>query len=161
MSGQIQIQEATPADTPAIHALWTAYRDSLAGSPGYDGFAQDLADIPGKYARPQGRLILATLDGLLVGTVALRPLNAEDCEAKRLYLTDAARGRGLGRALMQRIIDEARAAGYKRILGDTQPDMTLALALYERMGFRRTSAYPGAQEGMIYIEYDLTADPNP
>jgi GNAT superfamily N-acetyltransferase len=99
--------------------------------------------------------LIALVDGRVAGAVAFRPLSTEVCEAKRLYVPPEYRGRGLAKILMDRMIEEARAVGYRRLVGDTMPVMTTALAMYDRMGFRRTGPYPGSSEGAIYIEYAL------
>ncbi|MGB8844362.1 MAG: GNAT family N-acetyltransferase, partial [Terracidiphilus sp.] len=101
--------------------------------------------LPGAYAPPGGRLALATSGGQLAGCIALRRVDADHAEAKRLYVRPAFRGLGLGRALMEWVMAEARAAGYAEIVGDTMPVMRDALALYERMGFDRTGAGLKAQ----------------
>ena len=89
------------------------------------------------------------------GAVAFRNLDGETCEAKRLYVAAQHRGLGIARALMARVIQEARAAGYRLMVGDTMPVMKQALAMYDRMGFRRVDGFPGSTEGAICIEYTL------
>ncbi len=97
-----------------------------------------MAGLPGAYAPPDGRLAMAFVDGQPAGCVALRRVDAERAEAKRLYTRPAFRGIGLGRALMEWAMAEARVAGYCELVGDTMPAMRDALALYDRMGFERT-----------------------
>jgi GNAT superfamily N-acetyltransferase len=152
--------EVIPATTSehldAVRSLWTTYWNELGFTPCFQGFERELADLPGKYAPPAGRLLIGIIDGRIGGAVAFRPsLVADACEAKRLYVPAEFRGRGLAKILMERLFQEARAAGYRRIVGDTMPAMTLALAMYDRMGFNRTGPYPGSTDGAVYIEYQL------
>jgi putative acetyltransferase len=102
-----------------------------------------LAELPGKYAPRSGCLLIAMIDGVAGGAVAFRRLEDEASEAKRLYVSVDFLCRGVARLLMNRLIEEARAAGYLRIAGDTMPDMATALAMYDRMGFCRIGSYPG------------------
>ena len=122
----------------SVRALLQEYWDSFGFTPCFQNFGEELAGLPGAYASPDGRLALATIDGQPAGCIALRRVDALHAEAKRLYVHPAFRGRGLGRALLQWVMDEARAAGYSEIAGDTMPAMRDALALYDRMGFQRT-----------------------
>ena len=151
------VEAASPRHFQAIRELWTAYWDDLGFTPCFQGFESELASLPGRYAPPSGRLLLALEGDQPAGAVAFRALDLTTCEAKRLYVARAFRGRGIGDALMHRLFDEARAAGYSRIVGDTMPVMATALAMYDRLGFRRIDGYPGATEGAIAIEYDLGA----
>ena len=149
------IQARTSEHLDAVRALWSAYWNELGFTPCFQGFEQELAQLPGKYAPPSGRLLVAVVNGRVGGAIAFRKLDDETCEAKRLYVAAEHRGLRIGRLLMDRLIDEARAAGYQRIVGDTMPVMTIALAMYDGMGFRRTGPYPGSSEGAICIEYVL------
>ena len=125
------------------------WRESFGFTPCFQGFAEDVAALPGAYVPPAGRLALGRVDGALAGCVALRRLDETRCEAKRLYVRAAHRSTGLGRALLEWLLTEARAAGYREIYADTMPVMERALAMYERHGFSRTEPYlaqpsPGA-----------------
>jgi GNAT superfamily N-acetyltransferase len=124
----------------SVRALLAEYWDSFGFTPCFQNFGDEVAGLPGAYAPPGGRLALATIDGQPAGCIALRRVDAGRAEAKRLYVRPAFRGRGLGRALMEWAIAEARAAGYREIVGDTMPEMHNALAMYDRMGFERTGA---------------------
>jgi putative acetyltransferase len=126
-----------------VHArkLFQDYWQSFDFTPCFQSFAEELANLPGAYVPPDGRLALAWVDDAPAGCVALRRHDARRAEAKRLYVRPAFRGRGIGSALLQWVIAEARAAGYAEIVGDTMPVMTDALALYDRMGFERTEPY--------------------
>ncbi len=129
----------------AVRTLLEEYWNSFGFTPCFQNFGDELAGLPGAYAPPGGRLALATSGGQLAGCIALRRVDADHAEAKRLYVRPAFRGLGLGRALMEWVMAEARAAGYAEIVGDTMPVMRDALALYERMGFDRTGAGLKAQ----------------
>ena len=146
---QIQPAESTEA-LAAVRALLEEYWNSFGFTPCFQNFGEELAGLPGAYAPPGGRLAFATVDdqstrGQSAGCIALRRVDADHAEAKRLYVRPAFRGHGLGRALMEWVMIEARAAGYREIVGDTMPVMRDALALYERMGFERTGTAPPVQ----------------
>ena len=144
---------ATTADEIAIAAaLFREYAASLGVDLSFQRFEEELASLPGDYAPPHGRLLLA---GEL-GCVALRPFEGEICEMKRLYVRPAARGTGLGRALVQRVIDEACAIGYRRMRLDTLPSMIEAAAMYRAFGFREIEAYRfNPVEGTKCFELEL------
>ena len=144
MATQFHIRPVrTPDDLAATAALFQAYAASLPVDLGYQDFDAELATLPGKYAPPDGELLLARDgDGAALGCVGLRPLASEGgCEMKRLYLTPAARGLGLGRALTDAVIDAARRLDYRDLRLDTLPTMTTAIGLCEQMGFQRIAPY--------------------
>ena len=147
---------ATAEHVHAVRQLFEEYWNSFGFTPCFQNFAGELATLPGKYVPPRGRLAIALASGTPAGCVALRPLDAARCEAKRLYVRPGFRGQGIGRALLDWVIAEARAAGYVEMLGDTMPVMDRALAMYDRMGFERTGPY-GSQPtaGAIYIRLAL------
>jgi len=152
----IEIVHATTAEhIAAVRELWNSYWSEHGFTPCFQNFDREMADLPGKYAPPTGRLLVAIVDGKVAGAVAFRGLDADTCEAKRLYVAAPFRGSGIARPLMERIVAEARSAGYKRMVGDTMPVMKQALAMYDRMGFRRIDGYPGSTAGAICIEYKL------
>ncbi|HET6157266.1 MAG TPA: GNAT family N-acetyltransferase [Dongiaceae bacterium] len=101
----------------------------------------ELADLPGKYAPPEGSLLIAYHDGRPAGCVALRDLGDGACEMKRMFVPTAFRGLGIGRALADRIIADARTAGYRLMRLDTSNRQGEAMRLYERSGFRRIAPY--------------------
>src|ERR1700761_5518527 len=127
--------------TAVIQTLWREYWESLALPADFQNFAAELSTLPGVYAPPRGRLLLALLDGAPAGTAAFRPLTAHSCEAKRLYVRPRYRGQGAGRALLERLITEARAAGYHEMFGDTLKSMKSALLMYTQLGFSEVPPY--------------------
>lgn len=136
------------ADDEAIKALMREYAESLGFSLAYQDFETELADFPGKYAPPEGALLLATVGGEAAGTVALRKLDATVCEMKRLYVKPAFRGRrtpdgrSIGRALAEDIVAVGRERGYRRLRLDTiGGKMLQALSLYRSMGFVEIPPY--------------------
>ncbi len=146
---------------PALRQLLEEYQQGLGISLCFQGFDQELAQLPGSYAPPQGRLYLARLGPQAVGCVALRPLDAQTAEMKRLYLQPAVQGQGLGRILAERVIEDARQLGYAQMLLDTLPMMQSAQALYAKLGFRSTQAYVfNPIEGVRYMALGLR-DPAP
>jgi ribosomal protein S18 acetylase RimI-like enzyme len=131
------------ADLDAVKLLFTAYASALGIDLSYQGFEEELAGLPGKYAAPSGALLIArAMDGEPLGCVALRPLDdAGHCEMKRLYVSPRARGLGLGKALIDAVIAEAIRIGYREMRLDTLPTMGEAIALYRKAGFQPTDPY--------------------
>ena len=150
-------QAESPAQIAQIRQLFLEYGNSLGFSLCFQSFDKELAGLPGDYAPPSGRLLLAECDGQAVGCVALHALEPGICEMKRLYLRPAYRGHRRGRLLAETIISEAKAIGYKRMRLDTvEPVMKDAVAMYRRLGFREIAPYrPNPQAGTLYMELDL------
>jgi ribosomal protein S18 acetylase RimI-like enzyme len=147
---------ALPSDVSVVRALFREYADSLGIDLGFQDFEAELASLPGKYAPPRGRLLLAWSAGEAAGCVALRPIDGERCEMKRLYVRPRARARHLGRELAERICAEARDAGYRRMCLDTLPSMSEALRLYARLGFLPIEPYVfNPIEGAIFLGREL------
>ena len=138
----IDIVRATSAEQIATaRMLFKEYEASLGIELTFQGFAREVAELPGAYAPPAGRLFLATDGTEPAGCVALRPLGDGVCEMKRLYVRPTARGTRLGRRLTETVIREARAIGYTRMRLDTLPSMKEAFALYKTIGFREIPPY--------------------
>ena len=149
-----------PAEIAATRALFQAYANSLHVDLDFQGFAQELADLPGDYAAPRGSLLLAEVDGSIAGCCALRPLDNCDypnaSEMKRLFVLPAFRGFGLGRQLVEAILDAARQAGYSCVLLDTLDDMESARALYAELGFEEIAPYyHNPIAGAHYLKVDI------
>jgi len=137
--------------------LFQEYAQSLGFSLCFQNFDKELAGLPGDYSPPEGRLLLAECEGQLAGCVALHALKPGICEMKRLYLRPQFRGHGLGRALAQRIIAEARQVGYQRMRLDTvEPVMKDAVAMYRKLGFEEIAPYcANPIVGALYLELQL------
>jgi GNAT superfamily N-acetyltransferase len=134
-------QATTPEQIGAIRELFQEYADGLRVDLCFQGFTVEMATLPGLYAPPRGRLLLAMgVDGP-AGCVALRPIDETVCEMKRLFVRAAFQGHGLGRILAREVISEARSIGYATMRLDTLPAMHSAIRLYESLGFVRRSAY--------------------
>jgi GNAT superfamily N-acetyltransferase len=133
----------TPADLAAATELFRGYAASLPVDLGYQDFGAELAGLPGKYAPPAGALLIARdAGGEPLGCVGLRPLPETGCcEMKRLFLLPAARGLGLGRAMSEAVIVEARRRGYRELRLDTLPTMAAAIGLYAQLGFEPIAPY--------------------
>ena len=139
-----------------VRGLFEEYWASFGFTACFQNFGAEVAALPGDYAAPGGRLAMALVDGEPAACIALRRFDAQRCEAKRLYVRPKFRGRGLGRALMEWLIAEARAAGYEEMVGDTMPVMAQALEMYDRMGFERTGPYSDKPtEGAVYLRMRL------
>jgi putative acetyltransferase len=150
-------QAESPQQIAQARQLFLEYAQSLGFSLCFQNFEKELAELPGDYAPPRGRLLLAEYEGQLAGCVGLHPLQAEICEMKRLYLRLQFRGKGLGRSLAEQIIAEARQVGYKRIRLDTvEPFMKDAVAMYRKLGFREIDPYcNNPVPGAMYMELEL------
>jgi len=153
----ISIKEATTADALLqARTLFKEYQAALGVDLGFQDFENELANLPGQYAAPGGRLLLASADSRVAGCVALRPLSGDACEMKRLFVRPAFRAHGVGRMLAERIIAEARSIGYRRMCLDTLPSMGRAQQLYEVLGFREIEAYRyNPIAGTKYLGLDL------
>jgi ribosomal protein S18 acetylase RimI-like enzyme len=153
----VSIRAASAADIATVRELFLDYANSLGFSLCFQSFDKELAGLPGDYAPPEGRLLLAEVGTEVAGCVALHKLQDGICEMKRLYVRPVYRGCGAGRALVDAIIAEARAAGYRRMRLDTVVGvMDDAIALYRRLGFREIAPYrENPVPGAIYLELEL------
>ena len=153
----VEITDAyDPAAIEAVRALFEEYQQKLGVDLSFQGFVTELETLPGEYAPPSGRLLLARVDGTIVGCVAMRPLTSETCEMKRLYVRPQSRAGGVGRQLAERVIAEARAIGYRHMYLDTLPQMTGAQRLYESLRFKDIPAYRhNPIEGTRFLGLDL------
>jgi ribosomal protein S18 acetylase RimI-like enzyme len=151
------IQAQSPEDIAHARELFKEYEAWLEVDLCFQSFEKELAELPGKYAPPDGRLLLAIDNGKVAGCAALRKIGDGICEIKRLFLRPGFRGQGLGRRLAQAIIQEAKQIGYERMRLDTlPPKMNDAIALYRSLGFKEIDSYydnpvPGAK----FMELDL------
>jgi GNAT superfamily N-acetyltransferase len=144
----------SPADLDAIRVLFRAYAASLPVDLGYQGFEDELAALPGVYASPEGLLLLARApDGSPLGCGAFRAMKAgEGCEMKRVYIAPSARGLGLGIAIVEALMAQARQAGYRTIALDTLPSMIEAHRLYAKLGFMPiTPYYDTPVDGTVFL----------
>jgi GNAT superfamily N-acetyltransferase len=129
------------ADAGAVRDLFLAYGESQGFNTCFAGLDQELTTLPGDYAPPRGCLLLARQGGEPAGCVGVRPLDAADCEMKRLFVRADYRGAGLGRKLAETAMERARRMGYRRICLDTLPTMLEARALYASLGFTPCAPY--------------------
>jgi putative acetyltransferase len=151
------VQVESPAQVAQARELFQEYEKSLGVNLCFQNFEKELAGLPGHYAPPDGRLLLAEYEAQLAGCVALHKWETGICEMKRLYLRPAFRGKGLGRALAETIIAEAREIGYQRMRLDTiEPIMKDAVEMYRKLGFREIAPYrPNPIAGATYMELQL------
>ncbi len=145
-----------PADLSIARRLFREYADSLDIDLCFQDFDTELANLPGKYAEPHGQLLLAWDGDRAVGCVALRRIDRDTCEMKRLYIQPQARAQQLGRRLAEKICQQARDAGYQRICLDTLATMRPALRLYGVLGFQAIEPYVfNPIDGAIFLGLDL------
>lgn len=152
------VQADTPERVAEVKGLFLEYAESLGFSLCFQSFDEELAGLPGMYAPPEGRLLIAYLGGEAVGCAALHKLEEGVCEMKRLYVRPSARGQGIGRRLSEQIVSEARLIGYRRMRLDTiATQMQAAVVLYRGQGFREIEPYrDNPIPGALYMELDLT-----
>ena len=151
------MQAESVAHVTQARELFQEYAQSLGVNLCFQNFEQELAGLPGHYAPPDGRLLLAEYELQLAGCVALHKWEDGICEMKRLYLRPSFRGKGLGRAIAEKIITDARSIGYRRMRLDTiEPLMKDAVEMYRKLGFREIAAYrPNPIVGAMYMELQL------
>jgi ribosomal protein S18 acetylase RimI-like enzyme len=157
-TGSVDITWATsPVQLGQVRELFLEYAESLGFSLCFQGFDKELAQLPGMYAPPEGRLLLGMVADRPAGCAGLHKLEGSICEMKRLYVPPPFRGIGLGRRLAGEIIAEARAIGYRKIRLDTiVGKMDQAIELYRQLGFREIDPYrPNPIPGALYMELEL------
>jgi len=156
------IQAQTTAELDAVRELFGEYQRGLGVDLGFQGFAKELASLPGRYAPPGGRLLLALEGTEAAGCVALRALEDEVCEMKRLFVRPAFRRQGLGLRLAMQIINEATALGYAIMRLDTLDTLDSAMRMYAGLGFqRRMPYYANPLPGVVYWERALQCSSRP
>jgi GNAT superfamily N-acetyltransferase len=147
---------SSPADVAAARALFEEYQASLGFSLCFQNFDAELAGLPGAYAPPEGRLLLAFAGAEPAGCVALRKIEEGICELKRLWVRPAFRGTGLGRRLVEVVLREAPGIGYRAVRLDTLPSMKVAQSLYLSLGFSDIPPYNDHPiEGTRFLEAAL------
>jgi putative acetyltransferase len=157
--GSVVIQAQSDLEYAAARALFEEYAARLGVDLGFQGFAAELNQLQHMYAPPAGCLLLARDDGRFIGCIGVRQFSADCCEMKRLYVKDAARGRGLGRTLVLAAIEAATSIGYRRMLLDTLADMLAARRLYAQLGFRDCEPYRhNPIPGTAFMALDLAID---
>ena len=145
----VEYRTDLPEDLPAMRELFQEYGRSLGIDLSFQGFNEELASLPGKYAPPQGAVIIARRGDVPCGCVALRRIDEHACEMKRLYVRPGNRGLRIGWELVTRIIETGKARGYEAMRLDTLPSMANAVSLYRSFGFQEIDSYifnpiPGA-----------------
>ena len=149
-------QAKFPADESAVRELFLEYAASLPFSLRFQNWEHELANLAEGYGPPEGSLILAFEEDAPAGCVALRRYGESVCEMKRLYLRSGYRGQKLGKRLAQAIVAEARKLKYQRMVLDTVPQMSEAIALYRDLGFREIPPYRfNPVPGALYFEITL------
>ena len=155
-TNSIQILEAVAADMSDVRALFVEYQKWLNVDLCFQGFGEELATLPGRYAPPKGVIYLAVADGEPIGCVAVRPRTSDEAELKRLYVRSPNRGRGAGKRLFDTAMTRVRQMGYSSIVLDTLPSMRIAKSLYTAYGFRNIPPYyHNPEEGAEYYRCDL------
>lgn len=150
------ITHAVPDQMDVVRELFLEYADGLGVDLSFQKFDEELSGLPGEYSGVHGRLLLAFADDRPIGCIALRRIDGTTCEMKRLYVRPDARAGGVGLALIERVLAEARDIGYRRIRLDTLPSMQRAKELYRRLGFVEIEAYRhNPVAGSLFMELVL------
>lgn len=149
-------QAQTESEFEEVCNLFREYEAFLNVDLGFQSFEEELADLPGKYTRPGGDLLIGLQDDKILGCVAIRKLEGNVCEMKRLFVRPEARGTGLGIQLGREIIAIARELGYTLMRLDTLDSLTEAMQLYEKLGFQKTKPYyENPLPDVVYWELNL------
>lgn len=154
----MHIQNAdAPEFLETVRKLFREYEAGIQVDLCFQGFEKEMAELPGEYARPSGRLLLAFDEDEVAGCGAMRRLEGDVCEMKRLYVRPEHQGKSIGAGLARELIQQAREAGYSRMRLDTMPSMTRAIAMYRLLGFREIGAYRfNPVPGALFFELRLT-----
>jgi len=151
---------ALPEECAQVRSLLLTYGVENGLTPDNSKrFFEDLADLPGRYARPRGRLVLACVHNVPIGCGALCPVTDTDCEMKRMYILPHARGNGYGKCMARTIMRHARDLGFTRIVLSTRPGWREAIAMYRGLGFTETPPFkvkPGDMLDMVFLGLDMT-----
>ena len=151
-------QAITPAEIEQVRELFREYKLELGEDLCFQDFEEELASLPGKYASPGGALLLGNFDTILIGCVAVRPIEQCICEMKRLYIHPHHRGKGYGEQLAHAIIAQAQKSGYTKMRLDTLQRLTAANKLYQQLGFKQIeSYYQNPLPNVVYWELDLAS----
>lgn len=150
-------QAETQTDIAAVREIFREYETWLGLDLCFQGFEDELINLPGKYAPPRGRLYLANVDGETAGSIALRPLGPDACEMKRLFVREEFRGMRIGKILIEKLIEDASAIGYGTMRLDTfPPKMGNAVRLYDSYGFREIAPYyDNPNDGVLFMALTL------
>jgi ribosomal protein S18 acetylase RimI-like enzyme len=150
------ISAGNKEDIESAKQLFLEYAKSLNFDLCFQGFDEELKNLPGDYSPPEGELLLAYSEGKLAGCVAFHKFENDICEMKRLFLRSEFRGQGIGRQLTVRVIDDAKKIGYKKMRLDTLPAMKEAIQLYKDLGFNEINPYRyNPIEGVCYMGLEL------
>lgn len=150
------VHASTPADLELVRSLFREYQQAIGIDLSFQSFEAELRELPGAYARPRGRLLLAFEEDALAGCGALRPIAQDVAELKRMWVRPAFRGRGLGRRIAEALLAAAREERYRTTRLDTLDGMREAIALYRSLGFREIPPYyPNPLAGAVYMELEL------
>lgn len=157
MGDRVEIRRvAMPADYEEAQAVIEEYVGTLGFDLSFQDFDQEISDLERAYPAPDACILMATEDDIVLGCAALRPLDGDICEMKRLYVRPAGRARGVGRRLAEAVIEEARRMGYSAMRLDTIGTMHAANALYRSLGFREIPPYrENPVEGARFFELEL------
>lgn len=143
--------------TALLIRLMPHFGESLA----LQNYSEEFAHPEGKYAPPDGRLYIAMADGKPAGCIAMRKLDDERCELKRMYVRPEFRGHHIARTMAQRILSDAAEIGYQRVMLDTEPCLENAIRLYESLGFSRVARYNNSPfDSTIFMQYELQKKKN-
>jgi putative acetyltransferase len=151
----MEIRPARVEELPEIREIFREYAAWVGDAICFQAFEVELAGLQGRYAEPEGRLLIAVTEGEIAGCAALRKSEPNIAEMKRLYVRPAFRGRGLGGELARKVIEDARAVGYGSLRLDTLPRMEQAIRIYREFGFREIPAYSDNPPGAICFELTL------